>query len=56
MMPFMYEESIVSSYYKYEQNTLDIVMKNRNTPLIQNIVIDVDRKVVNINNFELKLK
>lgn len=30
-----YEKSIVSSYYVYEKNSLTVVLKNHNTPLVQ---------------------
>ena len=42
IMPSFYEESVVSCYYLFQDNRLEIVMKNHNTPLIQSIIIDYD--------------
>lgn len=52
MMPDMYEESIFSSYYKYNGNTLELVMKNHNTPLLQSIIFEFNNNevVIKVNN------
>lgn len=51
MMPAFYEEIVCSCYYKYNQNILEVVMKNHNTPLAQSIVIELnEEKKIIINN------
>ena len=52
MMPDMYEESIFSSYYIYNDNSLELVMKNHNTPLLQSIIIEFNGEdcVIKVNN------
>lgn len=54
MMPSYYEETIASCYYKYNDDELEIVMKNHNTPLIQSIVLDFKNNIVTINNKVIK--
>ena len=49
LMPSYYEESIVSSHYIYENNRLEVVMKNHNTPLLQSIVVDFNSENIKIN-------
>lgn len=53
MMPFMYEESVCSCYYKYENDILEVVMKNHNTPLLQSVIIDFNEKNISINGFNI---
>ena len=48
MMPVYYEESIVSCYYLYENQRLEVVMKNHNTPLIQSIVFEFNDNECNV--------
>ena len=52
MMPDMYEESIFSSYYIYNDNSLELVMKNHNTPLLQSVIIEFNDEdcVIKVNN------
>ena len=52
LMPLCYEESLVSCYYLYDGNKLNVVMRNHNTPLIQNVVFtfDGDKCILNIND------
>ena len=57
MMPAFYEETIASCYYKYEDDVLEIFMKNHNTPLTQSLVINLknDLRMI-INNKVIKFK
>lgn len=53
MMPFMYEESVCSCHYIYENDILEVFMKNHNTPLPQSIIIDFNEEIVSINGFNI---
>lgn len=48
IMPSFYEESVVSSYYLYENNKLEIILKNHNTPLYQSIVLEFKEDKCNL--------
>ena len=48
VMPVYYEESIVSCYYLFENNRLEVVMKNHNTPYVQSIDIEFDDNIVGL--------
>ena len=56
MMPFMYEESVCSCYYKYNNNILEVVMKNHNTPLPQSIIVNLEEGFISVNGFTIKHK
>lgn len=56
IMPAFYEELITSCYYKYNNDILEVVMKNHNTPLIQSIVVNLKDNIVIINNKVIKIK
>lgn len=55
IMPSYYEESVVSCYYLYHNNRLEVVMKNHNTPLIQSIIFNLDYNV-EINGKKINVK
>lgn len=55
MMPPMYEESICSCHYVYDNGLIKIVLKNHNTPLTQDIDIDLINSNVIINSQLLKI-
>ena len=50
----MYEESVCSCHYIYENDILEVVMKNHNTPLLQSVIIDFNEEIVSINGFNIK--
>ena len=55
MMPPFKEESIISSYFIYENNRLEIISKNHNTPLLQSFIFEFDNDKCNmvINNINI---
>jgi hypothetical protein len=54
IMPSFYEQIVTSCYYNYNDEKLEIVMKNHNTPLIQSIIVDVKNCLITINNKIIK--
>ena len=56
IMPSFYEQTMASCCYKYENDILEVIMKNHNTPLLQSIIVDLNNKVVSVNNKNINIK
>lgn len=55
IMPAFYEEIIASCHYKYDNDVLEVVMKNHNTPLMQSIIVNLNDNIIMINNKNIKI-